>query len=98
MGQKDERRLRGKGCFWEHLHEGMDFHPFEDTELDVGVLLRERLSFLKRIGFDDDQAPCPVRQGSGEHDPALGVERFQPRKVRRPMDFSFCLPIGTVES
>lgn len=76
----------------------MDFHPFEDTELDIGVLLRERLGFLKRIGLDDDQASSPVRQGSGEHDSALRVERFQSCKVRRSMDLPPCLSIGTVEA
>lgn len=66
------------GFFWKNLHKGMDFHAFEDTKFDIRVFLREHLSFLKRIGFDNDQASCFVRKGSGEHDPALGVERLQP--------------------
>lgn len=76
----------------------MDFYTFEDTEANIRVFLYERLSFFKRISVDDDQASSPVCQGASEHDPTLGVERFQAREVLRSMELPFCLSIRTVEA
>ena len=76
----------------------MDLHPFEDAKSDIGVFLRESLSLLKRISFDDNQASCFVRQGAGQHHSALGIEWLQPCQVRRSMDFSSRFSFGAVEA
>lgn len=76
----------------------MDFDTFEDTMDSVGVFAGKPLGFFQGVGFDNDEAPGFVGQRTCQDNASLGAQRREICQVGGPMDLSFVLPVGTIES
>lgn len=82
----------------QHLQKRVNFDTLEDAVYGIGILAGNLLSFLQRVGFDHDEAPRFVGQGSCQDNAPLGTEWFEVGQVGGAMEFSFGFHVGTIKA
>ena len=82
----------------EYLSKWVDLDPFKYTMDGIRIFASKLLRVFQRVRFDDDKTPCFIRERTGEHNLALGIEGLHLSKMRRAINFSLGFSIGTVKS
>ncbi len=91
----DRRRLL---FLWKNLSKWVNFDPLEYAMNGIGVFAGKLLCLFQRRGFDDDQAPCLIRERTGQDDSTLRIKGFHFSEMCRTIDLSLSFSVGTIES
>lgn len=81
----------------ENLLKGMHLDAFEDTELSVRIFLCELLRLFSGVHVNHNETPCLIGKWASKDDSTLFVPALYSFKMRRPMNFPFCLTVGPVK-